>query len=425
MNPVLLKPLSGTGAQIVLHGKVFGNMDAMGYHAYKPKLKEAVQQSYYRLASEYDVIVMEGAGSCLEMNLKENDIVNFPMALAADARCVLVADIDRGGVFAQLIGSHVLMTEQERQATVGFIINKFRGDPALFQSGISYIEDATGKPVFGLVPFFTNIAVDSEDSVAIQKDKRSLKKVGVDSVNIAVLRLPGISNFTDLEILDREPDMVVNFLSYPEDLNDEYDLIVLPGTKNTMGDARWVRETGWETKITDAIARGKRCMGICGGFQLLGRLIEDPCGVEASFASVSGLGLLPLHTTLSEEKIVRKVEGFEISGGKKICGYEIHMGLSRKCCETALPFLRIGEPGKNEFWEDGLVAGGGKIVGTYVHGIFDMPEFRNHYFNVIRREKGILERRSTVGSHERDGEYDKLADHFERFCDVERILKYL
>lgn len=425
MNPILLKPLSEMSTQIVLHGKVFGNMNAEGYHDYKPKLRDAVLQSYQLLAAEYDFIIMEGAGSCLEMNLKENDIVNFPMALEVNARCILIADIDRGGVFAQLIGSHVLMTERERSTTMGFIINKFRGDPALFTSGISYIENATGKPIFGLVPFFTDIAIDSEDSVAIQKDRRALKEVGTNSVNIAVLRLPGISNFTDLEILDRESDVVVNFLSHPEELTERYDLIILPGTKNTMGDARWIKETGWAEKIADAVATGKRCLGICGGFQLLGHVIEDPLGVEASFKSVPGLGLLPLRTTLSEEKIVRKVEGYEISSGKRICGYEIHMGLSRTCCGTALPFLKMGEPGKDELWEDGLVLREGQIAGTYVHGVLDMPEFRNHYLNAIRRGKGISEKKSTASSHERNGEYNKLADHFERFCDVEGILKCL
>ncbi|MBW1799514.1 MAG: cobyric acid synthase, partial [Deltaproteobacteria bacterium] len=207
MNPILLKPSSAQGSQVILQGKVFGQMGAMTYHEIKPRLKRAVTASYLRLAEDYDVIVMEGAGSCCEMNLKKNDLVNFPMALDVGASCILVADIDRGGVFAQLIGSVHLMTRKEKSLTRGFLINKFRGDPALFQSGITYIEEKTRKPVFGLVPFFTHIMIDQEDSVVVQEDRKQSQPIGRHTVNVAVLKLPAISNFTDLEIMAREPDV--------------------------------------------------------------------------------------------------------------------------------------------------------------------------------------------------------------------------
>ena len=329
MNPILLKPSDERGAQIILQGKVFGQMDAMDYHRIKPRLRQAVMESFDRLSREYDVIVMEGAGSCCEMNLKENDLVNFPMAKAVGAPCILVADIDRGGVFAQIIGSYNLMTPKERRMTMGFIINKFRGDPQLFSSGIEYIEDKTGKPVLGLVPFYHDILIDSEDSVVVQNDKRAHLPLRPKTVNIAVIRLPAISNFTDLEILDRENDVIVNYLSNSKELTDEYDLLVLPGTKNVMEDVAWLARRGWKRSVIDFAKARKRIIGICGGYQILGKSIKDPSGVESNRKKITGFNLLPIETTLEEEKTVRKVAGTCLMNGKRVRGYEIHMGKSR------------------------------------------------------------------------------------------------
>jgi len=262
MNPILLKPSSGQASQVVVRGKVATELSAMEYHEYKGKLKQIVMDSFNRLAAQYDVIVMEGAGSCCEMNLKERDLVNFEMAKAADAKCILVSDIDRGGVFAQIIGTYGLMR--------------------LFEAGIEYIENKTGKPVLGLVPYFEDIHIDAEDSVSVQMDKRPLKEISAQSVNIAVPRLPAISNFTDLEILDREPDVVVNYLSRPDELTQEYDWLILPGTKNVMSDARWLARRGWKKRIWEFARSGKYVLGICGGYQLLGEWIEDPFGVESA-----------------------------------------------------------------------------------------------------------------------------------------------
>jgi len=426
MNPILLKPSSGVGAQVILQGKVFEQMDAaVDYPAYQSRLREAVLASYHRLAADYDVIVMEGAGSCCEMNLKQNDLVNFAMARAVGASCVLMGDIDRGGVFAQIIGSFHLMTRKERELTVGFLINKFRGDPGLFVSGMAYIEKKTARPVFGLVPYYRNILIDPEDSVAVQEDRRRVRPVGTKTVNCAVLKLPAISNFTDFEILEREPDVVVNYLFRPGELSRDYDWVILPGTKNAMEDARWLGYSGWKRAVRDFAGGGGRVLGICGGYQLLGKAVRDPLGVESTRQRVSGLDLLPVETLLASEKIVRRVQGSCLINGRKVSGYEIHMGKSRILKQEGAPFLRIREPGKKKAWEEGCAVEGGRISGTYVHGILDSPGFRGEFLNAIRRAKGLKERTPRHGRLARFHQYDLLADHFEAHCDVDRILSGL
>jgi len=425
MNPILLKPSTATGAQVVLRGQVFEQMEAMAYHTYKSRLKEVVQSSYRRLAEEYDVIVMEGAGSCCEMNLKANDLVNFPMARFADAPCILVADIDRGGVFAQLIGTHHLMTPQERNMTVGFLINKFRGDPRLFESGVDIIGKETRVPVMGVVPFFQDIHIDSEDSVAVQSDKRPSKPTGNRTVNIAIVRLPAISNFTDLEPLDREPDVVVNYLSRPKELSPDYDAVILPGTKNVMEDALWLSKYGWKKTLRTFAKQGGRLLGICGGYQLLGTRIHDPEGVESKQKTVTGIGLLPMETRLEISKIVRKVTGVCLTNGKRVRGYEIHMGRTAPLTREGQPFVRIHEPGKKQSWDDGWSVNDGRVAGTYVHGILDATGFRGGYLNSLRSGKGIEVRTPRQGRQGRFHQYDRLADHFEAHCRVEDILTSL
>ena len=425
MNPILLKPSSGQAAQIILQGKVASQMDAMGYHEIKPRLVEVVMDSYTRLSKNYDVIVMEGAGSCCEMNLKHNDLVNFQMAKAARASCILVADIDRGGVLAQIIGTMELMTKEERDMTIGFLINKFRGDPRLFDSGIEYTEKKTGKPVLGLVPFYHDILIDPEDSVAVQEDRRGIKPVTSNTVNIGVVRLPAISNFTDLEILEREPDVVVNYLSRPSQLDDGYDCLVIPGTKNVMEDADWLRKRGWRKTIYQFLSQGRIVMGICGGYQLLGQTIKDPYEIESKRAEVKGLGVLPLQTVLEREKIVREVRGICLANGKHIVGYEIHMGRTRPMTNSGEPYLRIHGVNRRNWWNDGWIREDRQVMGTYVHGIFDAPGFRADFLNRIRVSKGLKQRPARRGRLVRFREYDKLADHFEGYCDVERILEVM
>ncbi len=419
MNPILLKPSSGLGAQIILQGKVFGQMEAADYHTYKKKLRQKVLESYEVLAAQHDVIVMEGAGSCCEMNLKKNDLVNYAMARKVEAPVVLVADIDRGGVFAQVVGSAVLMSPGEKAATLGFLINKFRGDPRLFDSGIDFIERRTRKPVLGLVPYYTDIHVDSEDSVAVQMDKRRTQPIEENKINVAVVRLPGISNFTDLECLEQEPDVVLHYLHRCRDLAP-FDLVVLPGTKNVVEDAVWMENEGFGREI-----RGYPgpIVGLCGGYQLLGTTILDPLGVESPRKRVPGLGLLPLTTTLEGTKIVRRVLGNHLPSGEEVAGYEIHMGRTRSEGEGALPLLTIREPGGSETWNDGFISPDGRVFGCYVHGLFDKPGIRARIFNELRKKKGLKEQRPGKGRLSRFHQYDKLAEHFEAHCDVEKILE--
>lgn len=422
MNPILLKPSTELGAQIILQGRVFAQMDAAKYHDYKPRLKKAVMESFRLLEEKYDVIIMEGAGSCCEMNLKKNDLVNLSMAEAAGAKCILVADIDRGGVFAQLIGTYNLMSPKEKKMIIGFIINKFRGDPGLFADGIKYIEKKTGRPVLGLVPFYHDIQIDSEDSVAVQVDRLPIKRVGKKTVNAAVIRLPAISNFTDLEILNMEKDVVINYLSNKNELTDDYDCLILPGTKNVMEDCAWLSRMGWKKSIREFAAKRKKVLGICGGYQLLGKEILDPDNVESARGKIAGLGLLPVVTRLENEKIVRKVTGKCLSNNRSVEGYEIHMGKTQIKDNTGMPFLMISDEKVNDLWDDGCFIEDGRIAGTYVHGILDSPGFRADFLNRIRRSKGIKERRPGRGRISRFKEYDRLADHFEKYCDVERVI---
>lgn len=425
MNPILLKPSTGLGAQVVLQGKVFGQMDAVNFQDYKPKLRKTVMDSYQRLAKEHSSIVMEGAGSCCEMNIKKNDLVNTYMAKAVGAPCILVADIDRGGVFAQVIGTYHLMTPKERDLLIGFIINKFRGDPGLFSSGIDYIQKKTGKPVLGLVPFFHHILIDSEDSVALQKDKKNFAPIRKETVNIAIIKLPSISNFTDMESLETIPDVAMNYLSHPQELVPGYDCLILPGTKNVMEDAVWLSRRGWKKAIQEFKRSGGQVLGICGGYQLMGKEVRDPWGVESGRKRVKGVDILPVVTTLEPKKTVRKVRGVCLMNGKRVSGYEIHMGKTAPLSESINPLLKIHLPGKKQSWFDGCYIGDGLISGTYVHGLLDSPGFGGEFLNSLRRRKGLKEMKKKQGRRVRFYHYDLLADHFEAHCDVEKILSYI
>jgi adenosylcobyric acid synthase len=305
------------------------------------------------------------------------------------------------------------------------LINKFRGDPRLFSSGIEYIERQTHRPVLGLIPYYQNILIDTEDSVAVQEDKRMQRPIGTKTVNIAVVRLPAISNFTDLGIFEREPDVVVNYLSRPKELDKGYDCLILPGTKNVMEDAQWLRREGWSKAISWFVKYGGRVLGICGGYQLLGVKIKDPLGCESDRGEARGLGLLPIETVLEKDKVVRKVTGTCLLNQRRVSGYEIHMGRTRPLKRVGSAYLRLHLPGERITWEDGWVSEDGCILGTYVHGILDSPGFRGDFLNRIRAEKGLKQRRPRQGRIARFREYDRLADHFEAHCDIERIISLL
>ncbi|RLB11243.1 MAG: cobyric acid synthase CobQ [Deltaproteobacteria bacterium] len=423
MNPILLKPSKQRTSQVIVQGKVLCNIDARTYHLLKPKLKEAIMDSYNKLASQYEVIIMEGAGSCCEMNLKEHDIVNFPLAKEVKAKCIIVGDIDRGGVFAQLIGTYYLMDKEEKELTKGFLINKFRGDPALFKSGIEYIEKRTSIPVLGLIPYLEDLRIDPEDSVTIQRERLEKSLPLPDKVNIGVVRLPAISNFTDMEVLAAEEDVVINYLFVPDELTAEYDCVLIPGTKNAMEDCLWIRKTGWAKKIMQFAENGGVVLGICGGFQILGMKIKDPYGIESKEKEVEGIGLLPVETTLFSEKIVRRVEGICLLNNKKVDGYEIHMGRTVPKIEKGMPYLRLSADGSS--WEDGWINEKRNVIGTYLHGIMDSDEFREDFLNMLRSKKGLKPKKAKQKLSYRFKEYDRLAFCFERHCDIERLIQII
>jgi len=361
MNPVLLKPLSDTGAQVIIHGRVRAEMNARDYHHYKTVAMAAVLESHARLAQQYDCIVVEGAGSPAEINLRERDIANMGFAEAVDCPVVLVADIDRGGVFAHIVGTLACLSESERARIVGFVINRFRGDIALLEPGLDWLERETGKPVLAVLPYLHGLYLDAEDAVQPAQAGRGAFKVVVPS-------LPRMSNHTDFDALRAHPDVDVRFVRAGEAIPSA-DLIILPGSKNTRGDLAWLHAQGWPDAIARHLRYGGKVIGVCGGFQMLGTVVRDPHGVEGSVGETPGLGLLDLVTTMTQEKQLCQVSGscaFEDSGAR-VEGYEIHMGESEGAV-LALPAFRIeGRP-------EGARSPDGQILGTYLHGLFDHPD---------------------------------------------------
>jgi adenosylcobyric acid synthase len=277
--------------------------------------------------------------------------------------------------------------------------------------------------VVGLVPFFENIRIDSEDAVTVQPDVRPRNPIGPDTLNIAVIRLPAISNFTDMEILEREPDIVLNYLTRPDELSRYYDLLILPGTKNVMEDAAWLARSGWKKEIKRYSENAGNIFGICGGYQLLGRKIIDPHGVESQRKFIKGLDLMPIETSLETKKVVREVKGTCLVNHKRIHGYEIHMGRSTATDNKGRPYLRIHKPGSRDSWHDGWTVGDGRVTGTYVHGVFDSSGFKSEFLNVLRQSKGLRKRPVKHIRKSRLIQYDRLADHFEKYCDVKKIIK--
>jgi adenosylcobyric acid synthase len=419
MNPILLKPESDRGAQIVVQGTVWGKAEARDYFQQKEQLAGYVRESYARLADQYDMIVIEGAGSAAEMNLKDRDLANWSMVDLADARVVLVADIDRGGVFAQVIGTLDLLTSEERRRVVGIIINKFRGDATLFEDGVAFIEQRTGLPVLGVVPMLRGLLLDQEDSVDIERHRRAV--FAKDRINIAVVLLPRMSNFTDFNQLSAEPDVVVRYAATPADL-DGADVIVVPGSKNTIDDLRYLRQSGMAASISLSATAGLEIVGICGGYQMLGRSVADPDGVEAG-GEVEGLGLLDVTTQLARTKITQSVEAESLEIEPKrhltVRGYFIHMGQTigremRPCFHVRPLNLEGGQPGDVSF--DGTVNESGRIWGTYLHGVFDLPEFRRAWVNRIRGRKVLPPLADAVSkniSQSLDSQLDTWADHLQ------------
>lgn len=423
MNPILLKPTGDRNAQIVLMGKVARDMDAVSYHEYKPKLRETIHGVYQSLAADYDVMVLEGAGSPAEINLRDRDIVNMGMAELAACPVILVADIDRGGVFAAIYGTLALLQEHERWRVKGVIINKFRGDVALLTSGLEQIEALTGVPVIGVMPWL-DVSLEDEDGVALQRGKYA--GVSARPLDIAVIQLPHISNFTDFNPLAAQPDVRVRYVIMPHQLADA-DLLLLPGSKNTLGDLHWLRETGLAEALLARHHAGTPVMGICGGYQMLGKTIIDE--VESGLGEKPGLGLLDVSTRFASEKVTTRVSGTTadtLSGVWHSCrqqpvsGYEIHMGETSRG-EGVQPMLTFD--GRT----DGAVSQSGLAAGCYLHGLFDNGGLTRALLDSLRQRKGLSPWDGEVLDYaaHKTQQFDLLAQSMREHIAVDRIYQIM
>lgn len=413
MNPILLKPTDHTGSQVIVNGRVIGNMSARDYFAYKRKLIPDIVKAFHRLEERADMIVIEGAGSPAEINLRENDIVNMGLAELVDAPVLLVGDIDRGGVFAQLLGTLMLLREEERDRVKGLLINKFRGDASLLTSGIEILEKKGGIPVAGVIPYM-EIDLEDEDSLT---DRFVKKKQG--KIDIVVIRYPRISNFTDFNVFAQIPEVSVRYVTSAAEFGCP-DLVFLPGSKNTTGDLNWMRRNGLEEKVKGLVGKIPVC-GICGGYQMLGEEITDSEGMESGGA-VKGMGLLPVTTKLQKEKVRRQVQGtinrisgtFSVLSGLAYAGYEIHMGRSRLYSDDGVAHVT-----------EAVLVGGEipEVYGTYVHGIFDKGETVSALVGELARKKGLVPgNRACIDYREyKEKQYDKLADILTEHLDREHI----
>jgi adenosylcobyric acid synthase len=364
MNPVLLKPNSDTGCQVIVHGKVECNLEAVGYHAYKPIAMRAVLASWERLKSQYECVVVEGAGSPAEINLRDRDIANMGFAEAVDCPVILIADIDRGGVFAHIVGTMALLSESERARVIGFVINRFRGDIALLQPGLDWLTQETGKPILGVLPYLHGLHIEAEDSVPVSQQVAGGAKNG--RLKVVVPVLPHISNHTDFDALRLHPQVDFQFVKISEAI-PQADLMILPGSKNVRGDLEFLRANGWEQALTRHLRYGGKVLGICGGFQMLGRVIHDPYAIEGDAGSSSGLGWLEMETTLEQTKQLKQIAGHLAFADAQVAGYEIHMGVTTGAALNT-PALHL------ESRPEGAMSPDMQIAGTYLHGLFDHKE---------------------------------------------------
>ena len=409
MNPVLLKPQSEIGAQVIVRGQVRGTANAREYQNLKAGLLDEVLESFAITARAADLVLVEGAGSPAEINLPGRDIANMGFAAAADVPVVLVADIDRGGVIAAVVGTHAVIDDGARDRVKGYVINKFRGDVSLFDGGLTEISGRTGWPSLGIAPYFADaIHLPPEDAVALDKQRPS--KGG--AIKIAVPKLSRIANFDDLDPLHAEPDVEVQIIPPGQALPGDSDLILLPGSKATIADLDFLRRQGWDIDILAHHRRGGRILGVCGGYQMLGQTISDPHGIEGSTRQATGLGLLDITTVLSPEKRLGECTGVHVPSDKPVRGYEIHLGVTTGP-DRSRPFIRIaGTP-------DGAMSPDGRVEGCYLHGLMRSDDFRHAYLSGLRR------RNDSGVNYDRlvDKTLDGLADHLERHLDLDRMLE--
>jgi adenosylcobyric acid synthase len=415
MNPILLKPEADSRSQVIVNGRPLGSLPARDYYALKRSLWEAARGALERLREQYDLVIIEGAGSPAELNLYEDDIVNMAVARHADAPVLLIGDVDRGGVFAQLLGTLMLLPEQERVLIRGLIVNKFRGDPTLFAGGVRILEERSGLPVLGVVPWLPEAGLAEEDGAVLEGERPVV--AGGFQIDVAVIRLPRISNFDDVDPLALEPGVRVRYVNSPETLGTP-DAIIVPGTKSTAADLAWLDKVGLTAAIRAHVARGVALVGICGGYQMLGETIRDPCGVEGAPPEVRGLGLLPVRTTFARRKATHRVaarlavtDGFlGAVGDVPLVGYEIHAGLT----EGAEPLFWLTRHDSGETVPDGATGHGGRVLGTCLHGLFDNDSFRWAWLRSLGWDgEGSI---SALGA--RLAAIDRLADHVAAALDM-------
>ncbi|MFZ0255025.1 MAG: cobyric acid synthase [Gammaproteobacteria bacterium] len=411
MNPVLLKPNSDTGSQIIIHGKAVSNMNAREYYSYKAVAREAILESYHRLKKQYEVILVEGAGSPAEINLRQNDIANMGFAEAVDCPVLLVADIDRGGVFAHVVGTLILLSDSERSRVAGTVINRFRGDIALLQPGLDWLEQHTGKPVLGVLPYLQGLHLEAEDSLSFSH--APAVRAAAPHIRIIVPAFPRISNHTDFDPLRLHPQVELTFVG-PGEVVPPADLIILPGSKSSRADLAWLRAGGWRAAIHRHLRYGGKLIGICGGFQMLGDFIHDPRGLEGDPGSEEGLGLLDLQTTLEPEKQLRNVRGKLVIGDAAVSGYEIHAGITTGA-GLGRPAVHLTQG------PDGATSQDGQILGTYVHGLFESPVACAS----LVAWAGLSDTQALDYGTVRETAIDRLADAVEQHLDTALLLSLL
>lgn len=438
MNPVLLKPCGQARAQLVLHGRVVGVYDAREYHERRVhELFAQVCASYARLAARHDVIVLEGAGSPAEVNLARSDIVNLRMARAAQAACLLVADIDRGGVFASLVGTFALLAPADRRRLRGFVVNRFRGDPTLFAPGVEFLERRLARPCLGVVPYLEDLGLDEEDSVALQEQLEGARPAWPDEsgahrrLRVAAIALPHVANATDLAALAAEPSVALAWLRAPDALG-QADLVILPGSKQTLDDLAWLERTGLAAALRSHVARGGLLVGVCGGLQMLGREVSDPDSMEGGGQRLA-LGLLNLHTVLGRDKTTRRAQATLIDtrlfgqavGPLTLAGYEIHLGQSHNAAATPALF-RLRREGSTDDVADGACDPGGRVVGTYLHGLFDADDFRHAALRAARAALELAPAATLVPyTARRAARFDRLADHVRQALAIDTLEGWL
>jgi adenosylcobyric acid synthase len=406
MNPVLLKPSTDIGAQVIIHGRAVAQLSARDYHEYKPRAMAAVLESYGRLTNQYEAVLVEGAGSPAEINLRDRDIANMGFAEEVDCPVILIADIDRGGVFAHLVGTLALLSPSEQARVKGFVINRFRGDIGLLQSGLDWLEERTGRPVLGVLPYLHGLFLDAEDGLA---DARAEK--GEARLRVVAPVYPRISNHTDLDALRLHPQVDFSWVG-PGQPIPPADLIVLPGSKAVQADLAWLRKQGWDDAIKRHLRYGGKIVAICGGYQMLGTQLHDPLGLEGSSGSITGLGLLDMETVLEAEKQLHNITGtLSLPGHATVSGYEIHMGITRG------PALQYPSTHLADGRHDGVLSEDGQILGSYLHGLFDHPDA----LAALLAWAGVTDAEHIDLAARREADLERLADSIEQHMNLPRL----